>query len=105
MMAMKHIPVFKESLPYHADFRIAGTTYTFTFNYNSEGDFFTIDLERNGDVLVQGEKIVYGRALFLSVLDERFPDYPIVPIDFSMQVDRVGWRELGNDVYLVVLED
>jgi len=101
---MEYIRVDKDSIPYSVDIRIAGTTYTFTFNYNSEGDFFTVDLAKNGDVLAIGEKVVYGSPLFLSYLTEQFPMRPIIPIDFSQSKDRVGWRELGEDVFLVVPE-
>ena len=101
---MEYIPIMKESIPYSTDIRITGTTYTFTFNYNSEGDFFTVDLSRNGDVLVEGEKIVYGNPLFLTYFDEKFPQRPIIPLDRSLSKDKVGWRELGEDVFLFMPE-
>ena len=101
---MDYIRVEKNAIPYHADIRIEGTTYTFTFNYNSEGDFFTVDLEQNGEILARGEKVVYGSPLFLSVVDGRFPKRPIVPFDPAGEKDRVGWKELGEDVFLFVPE-
>ena len=101
---MDYIRVEKNAIPYHADIRIEGTTYTFTFNYNSEGDFFTVDLERSGQVLARGEKVVYGSPLFLSYLTEDFPVRPIIPVDFSGTEERVGWRELGENVFLAVPE-
>src|SRR5690554_4798210 len=97
---MMHLPIEKEAIPYSADIRIAGITYTFTFQYNSEGDFFTVDLARNADILALGEKIIYGKALFSSYLDARFPILPIIPLDMSMQAERVGWQELGTSVQL-----
>lgn len=100
---MLHLPVEKEAIPYSVDIRVAGMTYTFTFNYNAEGDFFTVDLVQNEEILVLGEKIVYGRALFTSYLDERFPPAAIIPVDLSMQADQVGWNELGESVFLYVI--
>jgi len=105
---MKIIHVEKKVIPYSADIRVAGTTYTFTFNYNAEGDFFTVDLarsDRGDEVLALGEKITLGRALFVSYVDERFPLLPIIPIDLSMQVEKVGWKELGESVFLYVVSD
>ncbi len=102
---MQLLPVFKDDTPYSADYRIGGATYNFTFNYNSEGDFFTVGLARGDETLVLGEKIIFGRMLFASYFDERFPLAAIVPIDLSGQVDRVGWEELGNSVFLVVVTE
>ena len=48
--------------------------------YNELGGFYTIDLyDLNGNVLVFGEIVRYGRALFNVVEDERFPIPVIVP--------------------------
>ena len=100
---MQTLPVFKNDIPYSADIRIEGTTFTFTFNYNSDGDFFTVDLSKNGEVLAIGEKAVYGSPLFAPYLDDRFPMLPIIPLDASGQSDRVGWQELGSEVFLYLV--
>jgi len=101
---MDYISVDKKSIPYSVDIRIKEVTYTFTFNYNSLGDFFTVDLKRGGDVLARGEKIVYGSPMFMASFDERYPQRPIIPLDRSLSKDRVGWRELGEDVFLFMPE-
>jgi len=100
---MEYMPVFKERIPYSANFRIAGSTFTFSFYYNIEGDFFTVDLEHNGEVLARGEKITYLRPLFLTYLTDEFPLRPIIPYDLSKKAERVGWNELENEVFLFVL--
>lgn len=100
---MQTINVDKNAIPYSADIRIGVRTYTFTFHYNSEGDFFTVDLVQGEENLVVGEKIVYGKALFTSYLDERFPFAAIIPIDLSMQAEKIGWQELGKSVFLYVI--
>jgi len=96
------LPIDKNSIPYSANYRIKGETFTFTYNYNIEGDFFTVDLEQNGTILAQGEKIVYGRPLFMAYLTEDFPLRPIIPLDFSGKSERVGWDGLQEDVFLYV---
>lgn len=101
---MKILRVAKQAIPYSVDVRIAGETFKFTFDYNVEGDFFTVDLMRDDEVICLGEKIVYGKALFTSFLDHYFPLSPIVPIDRALKDTRVGWNELENTVFLYVLE-
>ena len=100
-----YIPIEKEMIPYSFDMRIAGETFTFTVNYNLEYDFFTVDLSRGEEVLAYGEVLTYGRALFSGYADERFPKLPIIPVDLSMQENRVGWENLERTVYLFIIEE
>lgn len=101
-MELDYIPVDKNAIPYHADIRIKGTTYTFGFNYNSQGDFFTVDLWKNGTELAKGEKISYGRTLWHQYADDRFPMCGVIPFDPAGEADRVGWDELGESVLLYI---
>ncbi len=95
---MIFIPIKKDHVPYSAQYRIAGKTFTFNFRYNSYGDYFTIDLSSDAGVLVNGEKVVYGKALFSSYrADDRLPQQAIIPVDLSMNADRAGWED---DFYL-----
>jgi len=95
------LPIFKNSIPYEAQYRLEGSTFTFKFNYNMVGDFFTVDLIKRGEVLVAGEKIVYGKALFTSYpADDRLPFPAIIPVDLSLHASRAGWNELMESVYL-----
>lgn len=97
---MQYLPIAKRAIPYSVDIKIEGITFEFTFNYNSDGDFFTVDLARNGEQLVNGEKIVYGRPLFMTYFTEQFPLKMILPMDGSLEESRVGWEELQETVYL-----
>lgn len=97
------IHVNKQAIPYTADIRLAGETFTFTFNYNAEGDFFSIDLAKDDEVLCRGEKITYSRALFQAVATEAFPKTVIVPLDRAGESKRVGWQDLGENVFLYVM--
>jgi len=101
---MQYIQVDKEAIPYSADMRLGGITYTLTFNYNAEGDFFTVDLARSDEVLALGEKLVYGKALFQAYADSRFPLPALIPLDASGQAERVGWSEIGESVLLYAVE-
>jgi len=100
---LQYVPLDKHRVPYSADIRIQGESFKFTFHYNKVGDFFTIDLQRDGNYLAQGEMVVYNRPLFYSYANHLFPVMAIVPFGVSGQHTRVGWEEMGNDVYLYLM--
>ena len=81
-------------------------TYTFTIKYNEVGKFFTVDLlDLNGDVLVFGEIIRYGRALFNVVEDERFPLPVIIPVCITgEEISEVTPENFGKEVKLYLYE-
>ena len=77
---IEYINIDVSKVPYSFSVKLTDKTYTFTVKYNEIGKFFTVDLlDLNGDVLVFGEVIRYGRALFNVVEDERFPLPVIIP--------------------------
>lgn len=104
-MDYEYIEIEKDLIPYRFDIELAEQMYTFEVHYNAENDYFTIDLELDGEVLVYGEKIVYGIPLFYDVQDDRFPKVPIVPYDESENSTAVTWDTLGVSVFLYVIED
>ena len=62
---VEYIDIDVSKVPYSFSIKLTDKTYTFTVKYNEVGKFFTVDLlDLNGDVLVFGEIIRYGRALF-----------------------------------------
>lgn len=98
---MLFLPIFKNSIPYQANYRLDGITFTFRFHYNKLADFFTVDLLKHGIPLVLGEKIVFGKALFATYpADDRLPFPAIIPVDLSGQATRAGWDEMGDSVFL-----
>lgn len=97
---MEYIEIEKDLIPYRFDIAIESKTYTFEVQYNAENDYFTVDLYRNGQLVIAGVKIVYGRPLFVA---HRYLDVPlaqIVPLDLSGQTDRVTWDNLNETVFL-----
>ena len=99
-----YIPIDKNAVPYSFNIKLEGRIYEFEVHYNSDGDFFTIDLYKQGKMIALGEKVVYGRPLFETYRDERFPEVKITPLDRNRNKDRVGYDELGEDVFLYVEE-
>lgn len=101
---MIYIDIEKELIPYRFDISLADVLYTFEVHYNGSGDFFTINLERDGVLLIQGEKVVYGVILFQDVRDDRFPDVDIFPYDESGNAKDVTWETLSTSVFLYVFQ-
>ena len=96
----KYVPIHKELIPYKFDIALGGRTFTFGMRYNASHDFFTIDLYRDETLVVAGEKIVYGRILFLNQQHLDVPREPIVPYDLSLNESRVTWGNLNETVFL-----
>lgn len=95
------IPIQKENIPYRFEVEL-DDVFEFEINYNSEYDFFTLDLYKEGETLILGEKVVYNVPLFTNYSDERFPQVTITPTDKAGNEDRVTYENLGNTVFLFV---
>lgn len=98
----EYIDIEKDLIPYRFDIDLGGVLFTFEVNYNAEEDFFTLDMERDGERLAT-DKIVYGVPLFADFAgDERFPDVTIVPLDTSGSSSTVNYETLSSTVFLYV---
>lgn len=75
-----YIDIDTDKVPYTFAVKLTDKTYTLTVKYNDSGGFFTVDLvTMAGEVLVFGDPVRYGRPLFGSIEDERFPLPVIIP--------------------------
>ena len=75
-----YIDIRPEIAPYSFSVRLDDKTYIFTIKYNDWGSFYTADLRTmQGEILAFGDPVRYGRALFNSTEDERFPMPVIIP--------------------------
>lgn len=104
---VEYIEIDTAKVPYTFSVKLFDKTYTFTIRYNDVGEFFTADLSisSSGELLVYGDPIRYGRPLFGSVEDERFPLPVIIPLCLSGDnVDAVTWENLGNEVKLYLFD-
>ncbi len=94
------IPIAKRSLPYSMDIRLGANTYRWLWQYISWGDYFTVDLALNGNIVCRGEKLVYGNMLWRYLERDTLPGVPLVPLDLSGQETRAGWEQMGDTVHL-----
>lgn len=78
-------------------------SYTLQINYNEVGDFFTVDLyDVDGNEIILGEKLVYGKALWSDYTNSRLPMIDLVPLDESGRTTRCNKETFGNTVFLYV---
>jgi len=100
-----YVDVNTAKVPYKFSVKLIDRTYTFTIKYNDQGGFFTVDLETTqGEVLAFGDIVRYGRQLFGSIEDDRFPLPVIIPRAFSPGVDEITFDNFGKEVKLYLYE-
>ena len=92
---VSYIDVDTSKVPYTFSVKLGDRTFAFSIRYNEVGGFFTVDLSiaSTGEVLVYGDIVRYGRPLFNSVEDERFPVPVIMPLCLTGDdISEVGIR-------------
>lgn len=104
---VEYIDVDTSKVPYNFSVKLEDRTYTFCIRYNPWGGFFTADLSitATGEMLVYGDVIRYGRPLFNSVEDERFPIPVIIPLClYGDNIHEITWDNFGKQVRLYLYE-
>lgn len=101
---MRYIPIDKNIIPYNFEMNIEGEQYKFEVFYNDRFDFFTIDLYKNEELVVLGEKLVYGKPLFLTSLHRDTPPVLLMPFDVSEQENRVTFENMDDSVLLYFVD-
>lgn len=101
-----YIEVEKDRIPYTFRIKLQDRTYVFTIRFNSEAGFFTVDLAASDcEILCYGDIVRYGRPLFESVSDERFPLPVIVPYCLTGdEIETVTYANFGKEVKLYLFE-
>lgn len=104
---VNYIEIDTRKVPYNFSVKLQDKTYTFCIKYNEVGGFFTADLSITAtrELLVYGDIVRYGRPLFNSVEDERFPIPVIIPICLTGDnIHEVTWENFGKQVKLYLYE-
>ena len=103
-MAIKRdrILIEKANIPYRFAIALPRTEYELEIRYNETGDFFTVGLYKNNE-LICIEPIVYGAQLFKQLYQPGiYPALRIVPVDNSGVSTRVTWDNFNETVFLEV---
>lgn len=101
---MKYIDIDKAKIPYSFEIVLANETFQFEVFYNVVGDFFTINLYKNHELVVFGEKLVYGVDLFENLKHLPIPKVNIRPFDTTGEAKRITYENMNEDVFLYVLD-
>lgn len=103
---VEYIPVDASMVPYTFSVKLDDRTYFMTIKYNDPGGFFTMDLAimATGEVLCYGDPVRYGRPMFSSVEDARYPIPVIVPYCLTGEVNEITYGNFGNEVKLYLHE-
>lgn len=105
MPEFEYIEIEKENIPYSFEMDFGAETFELEIRYNDTFDYFTIDLYKDGEILVYGEKIVYGVPLFDDYYDQRFPAPTIIPLDESGNETSVTFENMNDTVFLMVVNN
>ena len=103
---VEYIDIDPSRVPYTFTIRLDDLSFIITAKYNDIGEFFTLDLlTSRGEVLVYGDPVRFGRAMWNSFEDERFPLPIIMPYCLTNDdISEVTQDNLGNSVRLYLHE-
>lgn len=102
-MKRDRLLINKDIIPYSFDILLADEQFNLTVDYNEKHDLFTIALIKDGEMICEGEPIIYGMPLFRDIyLAGKYPALDIIPIDESGEQDTVTFYNLGETVFLTV---
>lgn len=103
---VEYIPIDVDKIPYSFHIKLGDRTFIFTIKYNEQAEIFTVNLAiaATKEVLCYGDPILYGRQLFNTVEDERYPQPVIIPYCLNGNAERVTKDNLGKTVQLYLHE-
>lgn len=105
MLNFEYIEIEKALIPYRFEVELGAELFLIEIRYNELHDYFTLDLQKDGEVLVYGEKLVYAMPLFSEVFDSRYPAPAIIPLDESGKETRVTYENLNKTVFLKLVNN
>ena len=103
---VEYIDIDTDKVPYAFSVKLSDKTYSMTVKYNDAGGFFTVDLATSsGEILAYGDPVRYGRPLFGSIEDERFP-LPVIMTQCvnGEDISEVTFDNFGKQVKLYLHE-
>ena len=82
---------------------VGNSTVSLGINYNALGDFYTVDLYDNqGNQVIMGEKLIYGKRLWSTYVDPRIPSIDLVPLVESGVTKACNKETFGKTVFLYI---
>lgn len=96
------IEIKNTDIPCRFEINIVNETFQFEIKYNEVGDFFTVDLYKDHNLILEGHKIILNQPLFLAFQHLEVPKAYIIPIDTTEKAERLTFENFGNNVFLHV---
>jgi hypothetical protein len=100
---LKYININKELIPYEFDIVLDKKLYVLGLNYNYTYDFFSVDLYRNKELILSGEKLVYGLPLFVNY---QYLDVPknivLIPLDITEDNNDITYDNFNESVFIYI---
>jgi hypothetical protein len=102
-MKKDRLLITKDLIPYSFNILLADEVFTLTVNHNEKHDLFTIALEKDGEMICEGEPIIYGVPLFRDIYQAgKYPCIDIIPLDESGEQNTVTLANFGETVFLII---
>lgn len=101
----EYIEIDKQSIPYRFELELGGELFELEVNYNETFDFFTVDLYKDNQALVVGEKLMLNRPLFRNRVHIALPKVNIIPKDRGNVAKRITFDNTNETVFLYVGEN
>lgn len=103
---MRIIP-FKDFPSFTEEVTLEGIPYTFRFDWNSRGEFWSMDIyDREKNPLILGRRIMLDYEILRQFPDRELPPGELYVIDPSLNFDPIQQNDfIDNRVSLVYLEE
>lgn len=111
-MSIQILSIDKTLLPYKFDITLDNVLYSFDVRYNNNFDFFTIDLYRQNEILVFGEKISHNLPLFGAKVQKisdyftiiprniKYPKLLLIATDLTEKEKTITYKNFGESIFL-----
>ena len=100
IIPFRNLPAFKETVV------LDGETFIFSFQYNTRGDYWTMDIsDKNQVLLMAGLKVVLGYELIQRYGTREQPAGEIYPIDVTETIERIGRNDLPAPVEMTYITE
>lgn len=99
------IDVDVANFPEEFEIELAGDNVYLRFDFNEQEEFYTVDLfDSSHDVIVTGEKLIYGQRLWHDFSKPEIPQIDIVPTDLSGEENTITAENFGVTVFLYIMD-
>lgn len=107
-MELNYLPIEVENIKESPDLfevEINNVTLIFLVYYNKIYDYFGFNIySKDGEVIIEGRKIVYGVNMFSDVVDNRLPNVKIYPYSKNSEITSITYNNFMDDVKPYIVE-